>query len=368
MRTEVQRFCNRLLQSHLLSLRDVRYLLKRWHKDVRGAEAPQEFSRWLVAGHYLTGFQVGRLLRGHSDRLCFDGYKVLDHLGQGALTRVYKAVGDDDRVVALKVLPPRKAADPRWLARFECESRRAWRLHHPNVVRTYRTGEADGLHFAVLEYLDGETLEAVLRRRGRLPLAESIRLVYQACLGLQHIYERGLVHGNLEPANLMLVPRRQPGQPDTTLKATLKILDVGLGRAVLQESLQNALAKLCRTGQAVLHGSLDDVAPEQAGDMMAGDIRADVYSLGCILYHCLTGRPPFRRAGGLDQLIRHATEAPPPLAAFDRSIPAGVQQIIDTMLAKDPAQRYPTPERAARELAPYLLRWECPTRIDETCR
>jgi hypothetical protein len=163
----------------------------------------------------------------------------------------------------------------------------------------------------------------------------------------------------------MLVPARKPGEPDTTLSATLKVLDIGLGRQLFEEGGQAAAADLELTGQGVLIGTPDYMAPEQARDPRAIDIRADIYSLGCVLYHCLTGQPPFPEANILNKMVRHATETPRPMRELNPSVPDGLQQIINWMLAKDPARRYPTPERAAQALQVFLVADSEPTRESE---
>src|SRR5262249_1997170 len=161
-------------------------------------------------------------------------------------------------------------------------------------------------------------------------------LVYQALLGLQHVHERGLVHRDLKPANLMLVPA-----PDaSTLRCTVKILDIGLART--REIQDDSLLGPELTTEGVLLGTPDYMAPEQAQDAHRVDVRADVYSLGCVLYHVLTGQPPFPDKNLINQMVRHATEPARPLREFNPGIPDGLQQIVNWMLAKDPAQRYPT--------------------------
>src|SRR5262249_29154792 len=127
------------------------------------------------------------------------------------------------------------AKDPESLGRFQRESRLAMQLTHPNVVRTFHTGISAGIYYLVMEYLDGETLEETLQRRKRLPAAEAAMVIHQALLGLQHIHEKAMVHRALKPTNLMLVPGFVRGQPDSTLRATVKILDIGLGRALFDE-------------------------------------------------------------------------------------------------------------------------------------
>src|SRR5262249_44271560 len=150
--------------------------------------------------------------------------------------------------------------------------------------------EADGLHYIVMEYLDGETLEDVLKRRGRLPPDEAVRLVYQALLGLQHIHERGMIHRDLKPGNLMLVG----GAPATTRAATVKVMDIGLGKALFDEGEPAAAGgQVELTNEGTLLGTPDYMAPEQARSVQSADIRADVYALGCTLYHALAGQVPF---------------------------------------------------------------------------
>ncbi len=212
-----------------------------------------------------------------------------------------------------------------------------------------------------MEYLEGETLEDVLARRGKMPPAESVRLVYQVLQGLQHIHAQGLVHRDLKPSNLMLVG----STPDGTLRATLKILDIGLGRTLLDETATEA-DNDDLTGEGVLLGTPDYMSPEQARDPRHIDIRADIYSAGCVLYHLLAGQPPFPDTNVISQMIRHATEAPKPLKSFNAAVPDGLQQIVNWMMAKDTAQRYPTPERAAQALQVFLAAGNEPPDAPET--
>src|SRR5207249_4183292 len=186
---------------------EIRALRQRWRGEAKDAsEDPERFSRWLVAKQYLTEYQATLVGRGHTDSFFLNQYKILDRLGKGRMAGVYKAVHELGQVVAIKVLPPSKARDPQFLARFQREARLAFKLKHANIVRAFQVGQAAGLHFFVMEYLEGETLDDVLRRRGKLPPPEAVRLIYQAMSGLQHIHTQGLVHRDLKPANLMLVP------------------------------------------------------------------------------------------------------------------------------------------------------------------
>ncbi|HMF19540.1 MAG TPA: serine/threonine-protein kinase [Gemmataceae bacterium] len=349
----VENICGFLIRSKLLTPEEVRALQQRWQAEAKDqAGSISQFSKWLVANRYVTEYQAVLLAKGHADSFFLNQYKILDRLGQGRMAGVYKAEHTLGQVVAIKVLPPSKAKNPQLLGRFQREARMALRLKHPNVVRTYQLGEANDVQYLVMEYLEGETLDEVLQRRRKLPPTEAVRLIHQALMGLQHIHEQGMVHRDLKPANLMLAPASGRGDADTTLKSTVKILDIGLGR-FFEDSPQSEKMEL--TGEGVLLGTPDYLAPEQARDARAIDIRADIYSLGCVLYHALTGQPPFPDKNLLSQMVRHATETAKPLKEFNPAIPDGLQQIINWMLAKKPEERYPTPERAAQALQVFLV-------------
>jgi serine/threonine protein kinase len=354
MAQTVQDVYGLLLRSGLVPPDDARSLLGRWQADARDRDRGSDshrFVSWLVANKHLTDYQGALLVRGFCEGFFLNDYKVLDRIGRGRMAGVYKAQHRLGQVVAIKVLPPSKAREANLKGRFLREARLAMRLKHPNVVRAFQVGEAAGLHYLVMEHLEGETLADQLDRRGKLPPGEAVRLTHQALLGLQHIYEEGLVHRDLKPSNLMLVfPGGVPAAD--TYPATVKVLDIGLGRPLLEEVPPGDETAL--TTEGVVLGTPDYMAPEQARDARAADIRSDIYSLGCVLFHALTGRQPFLEPNLLSLMIRHATEEPQPLRELNPAVSDGLQQIVSRMMAKDPADRYPTPERAARALEVFL--------------
>jgi serine/threonine protein kinase len=348
----IDQLCTQMARSRLVSPEEIKSLRQRWREETGGNAAnPREFRRWLVMRGYLTRYQAKLLSAGHTDGFFLNQYKILERIGRGRMAGVFKAVHPSGQVVAIKVLPPSKARDPQIMGRFLREAQLGQRLHHLNIVRTFQMGEAHGVHYLVMEYLEGETLQAALRRRQKLPAAAAGRIVYQALLGLQHMHEQGLVHRDLEPGNLMLLP--VPGKKRTVKHAQVKILDIGLARALADEAPLDGVRVVSTEGD--LLGTAPYMAPEQARDLHAADIRADVYSLGCVLYHALTGQPPFPDTNIRDQILRHATEAPKPLREFGIEVPAGLQEVLDKMLAKDPAQRYQTPKQAAEALGRTLV-------------
>jgi serine/threonine protein kinase len=309
------------------------------------------FQQWLVASGYLTEYQADLVMRGKVDHFFFGPYKILERVGKGRMAGVYKAMSMLGQFVAIKVLPPSKARDQQMLARFQREAQLAMKLTHPCAVRTFQAGEKDGLHYIVMEYLDGDTLEDVIRRRGKLPPDEAVRIVYLALLGLQHLHEQGFIHRDLKPGNLMLVG----GDASSTRKAAVKIMDIGLGKQLFDEDTPKGAGQLELTNEGSLLGTPDYMAPEQARSVQTADIRADIYSLGCTLYHALAGQVPFVETNLVRLLMRHASEPPRPLRQLNPAVSSGLQTVVETMMAKDPAQRYATPQLAGYALQEFLV-------------
>ena len=268
-------------------------------------------------------------------------YELLRKLGEGGMGTVYLARHTRlDRIVALKVLPPDRMRDSSAVARFEREMRAVGGLDHPSIVRATDAGDVDGTHFLVMEYVEGLDLSSLVERLGPIGMADACELVRQAALGLQHVHERGMVHRDIKPSNLMLTPRGE-----------VKILDLGL--ALLQRG-DGELQGITTVGRFM--GTLDYMAPEQADDSHEVDIRADVYGLGATLYRLICGVPPF--AGNsyrspLKKLKALATEPVPRVRDRRPEVPAGLAQVIERMLAKEPADRFAAPAEVAEALQPF---------------
>jgi serine/threonine protein kinase len=352
MENTVESFCNELARCDLVPADEMRAARQRWiNEAATGATDLDCFTAWLVARNILTDYQIGIIQRGNGEQLRVGPYRILERIGRGRMAGVYRAVHDLGTTVAIKILPPSKADLPEVLARFQREARLALAVRHPNVVRSFHTGEYRSLHFLVMEYLEGETLEDLLARLKRLSASDAMRIVHDALIGLQAIHEKGLVHRDLKPGNIMLVGCK-PESRGLGAEVVVKILDLGMGRALFDEGQSQELFELTKAGDTL--GSGDYVSPEQAKDAHNIDIRSDVYSMGCVLYHALAGQPPFADASQVRQLVRHATEEPRPIAEHTPDVPGGVQEVLNWMLAKDPARRYPTPQRAAQALEMFL--------------
>jgi serine/threonine-protein kinase len=279
-------------------------------------------------------------------------YRILGELGEGGMGVVYKAehrlMG---RVVALKVMAPRLTAKDAAVDRFRREVKAAGRLAHPNIVVSHDAGEAGGLHFLVMEYVDGISLDRFVARRGPLPVAMACQFARQIALGLQHAFEKGMVHRDIKPHNVML-----------TRKGQIKILDFGLARFARDQQPDvpdgpadpRAGAPSVVTAANQVMGTPDYLSPEQARSSHAVDIRSDLYSLGCTLYFLLTGQVPFPAATTLiDKLLAHTEEQPVAAQSLRLDVPDALAAVLAKLLAKRPGDRYATPAEVAAALAPF---------------
>jgi hypothetical protein len=293
----------------------------------------------------LTGATVADVPAIPPELIAHPRYRVLGLIGQGGMGAVYRAEHlHMDRLVALKVINPGLMSHPTAVQRFQQEVRAAARLQHPNIVHAYDADQAGGLHFLVMEHVEGTSLADLVRERRPLPVAEACACARQAALGLQHAHEQGMVHRDVKPHNLMRTPAGQ-----------VKILDFGLARLPRTPDVPPAgdgTAGLL-TGSGVVMGTADYIAPEQAADPRTADIRADVYSLGCTLFHLLTGRPPFPDGTVPEKLAQHAGTPLPAVSELRPEVPAGLSAVLARMTAKDPVGRYATPAEVAEALAPY---------------
>jgi class 3 adenylate cyclase len=246
-------------------------------------------------------------------------YALLGEAGRGGMGVVYKAhdleTGD---VVALKILKPEIASNPTVLERFKNEVRLARKITHRNVCRTYEFGRADGTAYISMEYVDGESLRAVLNRFGGLPLTKTFAVAREICAGLEEAHRQGVIHRDLKPENVML---------DRNFRS--KLMDFGIAR-----SLEISTGT---TGSII--GTPEYMAPEQAQGQ-AVDARTDVYALGLILYECLTGTPAFSGDTPIAVALKQVQEPPPSLRASAPTVPAEVEGIIHRCLEKDPARRF----------------------------
>jgi eukaryotic-like serine/threonine-protein kinase len=281
-----------LRSGHLLSLEQLNEVVV-GHLQGRFADA-RALAKELLKRNWLTPYQVNQLMQGRGQELHLGPYLLLERLGEGGAGQVFKARHQKmNRIVALKIIRPELLGDAEVVGRFCREIQVLSRLDCANVVHAYDAGPCGASYFLAMEYVEGTDLARLVKQSGPLPVMQACAYLRQAALGLQHAHERGLVHRDIKPHNLILSLR----------EGRIKVADLGLAR-LPRAANEEATAALgaAKTGGsltpagAVVMGTLDYLAPEQALDFHQADIRADIYSLGCTLWYLLIGAPPF--AGG----------------------------------------------------------------------
>jgi len=333
-------FIDLVAKSNILERRTLDGYIQKIGGEPNPPTKPRLLAQTMVRDGILTNLQAGLILRGKYKNFIISGkYKLLEHLGTGGMGSVYLCEHVlMRRRVALKVLPNDKVNDHVVLERFYREARAVAALDHRNIVRAHDIDHDGDLHFLVLEYVDGSSLQYIVEKFGPLTVARAANAIRQTADGLQHAHEAGLVHRDIKPGNLLL---------DRT--GMVKILDLGLarffdddgGQITRQHNLQNVL------------GTADYLAPEQALDSAAVDIRGDIYSLGVTFYYLLTGRSPYRDGSVSQKLVWHQISAPTPILEHRPDVPKKIAAIIEVMMAKDPVQRFQTPQDLFDALAPW---------------
>src|SRR5688572_11075989 len=274
------------------------------------------------------------------------GYRIDSLIGRGGMAVVYRA--EDMRLsrkVALKLLTPQFADNEQFRQRFIRESRLAASLDHPNIVPIYEAGEADGQLYIAMRYVVGHDLKALLADQGgQLPLEWAVRLIGQIGDALESAHRAGLVHRDVKPANILVAEGQE--RPGHASGDHAYLTDFGVTKRTTE--LSSGL-----TGTGHFLGTVDYVSPEQIQGKPVGP-GTDIYALGCVLYECLTGLPPFRRDDDAALLWAHLVETPPPLAGIRPDVPAEVAAVVARAMAKDPADRYESCEEFVSELESAL--------------
>ncbi len=269
-------------------------------------------------------------------------YEVVSELGRGGMGVVYLARHRlSGRLEVLKVMNKEVLARSGSKERFLREIQSAAMLDHPNVVKMYTAMELGDLMVLVMEYVNGEDLAKLVKAKGRLPVPNACFYAHQVALGLQHAFEKNMVHRDIKPQNVILAKEGK--------KHLVKVLDFGLAKVARESGEQFDL-----TGQGQMLGTPDYVAPEQTLDATNADIRADIYSLGCTLYYLLAGHAPFKGKSLYEILQAHQMMDARPLNLERPEVPAEVAAIVGKMMAKDPAQRFQQPKEVAQALDPFF--------------
>ncbi len=286
---------------------------------------PERIGEILRKRGHLTADQVREVLLAQGAgplRDLLPGFEILEKVGQGGMGAVYRARRRSDGApVALKLLPPHLGREPGALSRFLREAEAAAALRHPNIVAGLDAGCVDGQHYVAMEFVEGESLEARLRRGAPLPEPEALAIGEAVAAALDYAHARGLVHRDVKPGNILI------GRD-----GAVKLCDLGIAKSLDADS-----TAITRTGFGI--GTPQYAAPEQARGDPAADARADLYALGATLFHAAVGRPPYDGATAADVAARHASAPVPDPSRGNPALSPGTARLIGRLLAKDPAAR-----------------------------
>jgi serine/threonine protein kinase len=324
MPVAVEQFVTGLVQAGIVSPDRLGSLRERLPAD-RQHDA-QELARELLRQKVLTKYQVQEAYRGKAKDLVLGNYTILDKIGEGGMGRVFRAQHRHmDRIVAIKLLPAAVTNDQAAAARFQREVKAAAKMSHPNIVTAYDADQANGVHFLVMECVEGTDLSALVKMSGPLPADQALGCVVQAARGLAYAHGQRVVHRDIKPANLLL-----------DRKGAVKVLDMGLAR--FDSASVAGQAELTGTGQIM--GTVDYMSPEQALDTRHADERSDIYSLGCTLWYLLTGRAVFGGENIMERLLAHREQPVPALRSACPAATRELETVFTKMVAKQPHERY----------------------------
>jgi serine/threonine-protein kinase len=338
----VEEICSLIERYQLMSSKDFAGMRARWSRpDRKDAADPEHFRRWLVSNRYLTDFVVKVLSGRKADQLVLNQYRLQDQLTSGPMAGAYLAADSLDRHVAVEVLASGSAADKAVLAGFRQAAHKAMEVQHPNVGRVVDCGEAHGLHYLVKEYYEGQTLEEVLARRGKLPYLQAARLMALALAGLEALHAKGVPAGDLTADCLLLTPAAK-GAPH---QRTVKILHAGVRRRLFDEA---AIGRSVGAEQ----GIPDELELAASGTFQVAEPAAvnpaeDVFRLGRVFYRCVTGKAPFG-----EQQLPHPSQPATPVEKLAPEVPPMLCQIIEQMI--DPAANRPKAAHVAKSLRVFL--------------
>lgn len=304
-----------------------------------GHEGPERMVEHLVEQGTLSQFQGHKLLQGATLGLKLGPYVLQTPIGKGGMGHVYLAVDErSGKHRAIKVLPPRRARkERRQLERFQREMAIAQQVAHPHLCRTIEAGTWQGVYYIAMEYIPGESLYRLVTTKGPLPVGRAARLFTEVAAALEYAHGLGLIHRDLKPSNIMVTPHDHA-----------KVLDLGLALMEGEEAKVEVVG-----GKGYVVGSVDYMAPEQTHDATKVDARSDLYALGCTLYFALSGKPPFQGSNHKEKVQAQRHHIPDPIQWRNPDVPDAFGAIVDRLLAKDPAERFPTAAALREALKPW---------------
>jgi eukaryotic-like serine/threonine-protein kinase len=297
----------------------------------------------LVYRGWLTPFQMTALLKARPSDLILGSYVLEEPIGEGGMGRIFLARNWKlDTRAAVKVIRRERASEPAAVERFLREVRALGAIRHQRIVHALDAGMEGGRLYCAMEYVPGTDLGRLLQTRGALPVEMACRYAAQIAEALRHIARLGLVHRDVKPGNVLIA---EDGN-------TVKLSDLGLARFDSPNWAPNA-SELTQVGTMI--GTPDYVSPEQIRDSKGADIRSDLYSLGCTLYHMLAGRPPCDGPSTVQKLHQQQSVEPIPIEQLRPDVPADVAALVRSLMAKKSRDRCQDPSEVLAMLQPYLM-------------
>lgn len=340
-----------VVDGHLMPQSEIDAMAAQWQSAGGSPDDAEAFVTHLISQQEITEFQGLALLAGISGPYQLGPYEVYDRIAAGRLGSIFRATQREfNQAVGLKIFPTNVNQDPETAVRMAREMRVAVQVDHPNVVRTYQVGRSGGVVFLAIEDLQGGTLENLLQRQAQnitpeLPQMQACALIHEVALGLQHLHEQGIVLRDIQPAHIWV-----------TADNHAKLLEFGAARDALsyldnvaegdEDGGDDDVVSATMMSDDLL-GSYDYLAPEQGADAHNADARSDIYALGCVFFHCLTGEVVFPDANNVRKMLRHAQEEPALVSDLKSEVPRPVADVVATMLKKEPSERYQTAKDVA---------------------
>lgn len=339
----VSQFIDLLRRSGLIEPNKLDQVLAELDADATDAQLDdvKYVSSQFVKRYFLTVWHVRQLLKGRYRGFFLRQYKILGHLGSGGMSTVYLAEHTlMKRRVAIKVLPRKRLEKSIYLERFVREAQAIASLDHPNIVRAYDFDNEGDIHYIVMEYFQGENLQKIVEKAGKVPFPRIVNTLRQIADALAHAHEIGIVHRDVKPSNILV-----------NTQGEAKILDLGL--ALLDEKMFEG--RITHIQEDTILGTADYLAPEQALDSHKVDARADIYALGGVLYFCLTGHPPFPEGSVSKRLLAHQQKQPQNILIDRPDAPADLVNLCKKMMSKNPDDRQKDAMEVARDFEDWLI-------------